>query len=165
MAMTQQQAHGILKLAMQMAGNPKTREQFFHTARQADPSIRLPADVQLAQFKRENVRERQEEKIRTEAEKAQEQQTAARKRLSKKYTEEQIVEIEAVAQKYGISDYDAAAKVYGSDLKPAKADSRPRRSSTWDLPEFEKYAKEPARAAQDAAYDLIDRFNAGERIA
>jgi lipopolysaccharide export LptBFGC system permease protein LptF len=164
MAMTPQQANGILKLAMQMAGNPKTRAQFFHTAQQADPSIRLPADVQLQQFKQQHVREREEEKIRTAAEKAQETQAAARKRLEKKYTEEQIAEIEAVAQKYGISDYEAAAKVYGADLKPAKPDSRPRKSSTWDLPEFDKFAKDPSRAAQDAAYDLIDRFNAGERI-
>jgi lipopolysaccharide export LptBFGC system permease protein LptF len=163
--MTPQQANGILKLAMQMAGNPKTREKFFNTAREADPTIRIPPDVQLAQFKREHVREKEEDKIRTAAEKAQEQQAAARKRLEKKYTEEQIAEIEAVAQKYGISDYDAAAKVYGADLKPAKADSRPRKSSTWDLPEFDRFAKDPSRAAQDAAYDLIDRFNAGERIA
>ena len=103
--------------------------------------------------------------MRTQAEKLQEQQTAARAKLRKKYNEDQIKEIETgVMQKYGINDYDAAAKVYGADLKPAKADNRPRRTSTWEMPDFEKFAKNPAQAANDLAYDLIDRHNAGERI-
>lgn len=166
MPMTSQQATGIVKLAMQMAGNPKTRDAFFHTARQADPSIRLPADVQLRQFEAKHTKEREEDKIRAQAEKAQDKQAAARAKLADRFTEEQIGEIEkGVMEKYGIADYEAAAKVYGSDLKPAKADARPRRTSTWEMPDFEKFAKNAAATANDIAYDMIDRFNAGERIA
>lgn len=166
MPMTPQQATGIVQLAMKMAGNPKTRAHFFATAQAVDPSIRLPADVQLAQFKHESKREREEDKIRAQAERLQEQQSAARAKLRRKYNEEQVKEIEEkVMQKYGISDYEAAAKVYGSDLKPAKVDNRPRRSSTWELPNFETFSKDPSRAAQEMAYDLIDRHNNGERIA
>lgn len=165
MAITNQQAVGIVKLAMQMAGNPKTRDTFFQTARAADPSIRLPADVQLRQFKQETKREKEEDKIRTEAERQQERQAAAREKLLTRYSEEQVAEIEkGVMQKYGVADYDAAAKIYASDLKPAKADARPRRTSTWEMPDFEKFAKAPAQVANDLAYDLIDRANAGERI-
>ena len=165
MPMTNQQAVGIVKLAMQMAGNEKTRDTFFNAARTVDPSIRLPADVQLRQFKAATVKEREEEKIRVAAEKAQEKQQSAREKLADRFTEEQIAEIEkGVMQKYGIADYEAAAKVYGADLKPAKADARPRRTSTWEMPYFEEFAKAPAKVANDIAYDMIDRANAGERI-
>ena len=167
MPMTVQQANGIIKLAMQMAGNPKTRDQFFETAHAADPSIRLPADVQLRQFKQENKREREEDKIRAAAEREQEKTSSAREKLiaSGRFTEDQVKEIETgVMAKFGISDYEAASKVYGADLKPAKADNRPRASSRWEMPQFEQFAKDPAKVANDIAYDLIDKARAGERI-
>jgi hypothetical protein len=168
MALAPQTTNDLAALALKLAGNPKTRAKFTRMVQEVSPSYRLPADVQLQEFEARSKREREEEKIRERAERAEERRTQARQGLinSGRYTEDQVVEIEAVMKKHGLpSDkYDAGAKLYGADISPARpnnANQPMRHGQIWEFPNIPGLLQNPEKAASDAAYAVIDEMRAG----
>ena len=155
----------LAALMLKLSGNPKTRRKQLAMIREVDPNYRIPADVQLEEYKEQVKREREEEKIRAQAEKSQERQTGQRQGLieSGKYTEEQVKEIEGVMRKYGLGDYDAGAKLYAADMTPAKASNanRPRHGQIWEFPDLPGLLQNPEKAATDAAYAVLDEMRSG----
>ncbi len=154
------------ELAMRLAGNPQTRPDFLKQMAKVDPSYRLPADVQFEDFKAQFKKEQEEKEIRTKAEQAQRNARNQRNKLinSGKYTEDQVKEIETgVMKKYGLNDYEAAAKVYAADIAPSKPSNRDkmRHGQIWEFPNLPGLLNNPEKAASDAAYAIIDEFRAG----
>jgi hypothetical protein len=76
----------------------------------------------------------------------------------KKFDDATVKEIEEkVMTKYGISDYEAGAKLYLSDFKPPP-NARPTSTGTWTFPDIPGLSEDPAKAAREAAHLVIDEF-------
>jgi hypothetical protein len=80
----------------------------------------------------------------------------------RKYAEDDVKKIEALMEKKGLTDYDDAAVLYAATLPPENlkpAGGPPVNNTTWEFPpEFEEYAKDPAKAARNAANGVITEF-------
>jgi hypothetical protein len=80
----------------------------------------------------------------------------------RKYAEDDVKKIEEMMQRKGISDYDDGATLYAATLPPMDPD--PNREmplpsgTTWDFPEWGKYAHDPNKAARDTAHTVITEF-------
>jgi hypothetical protein len=166
MAPNQQTLLELGQLALKLAGNQKTRRKFLAQVKEVDPNYRPPADVQLEDFKEQTKREREEEKIRAQAEQHQQRAAGQRQRLieSGKYTDDQVKEIEEkVMKRYGLNDYEAGAKLYAADLAPARPSNgqKARHGQIWEFPNIPGLLQNPEKAASDAAYAVIDELRAG----
>jgi hypothetical protein len=148
-------------LMLKLAGNPATRRRLLGMVKEIDPKYRAPADVQLEEFKEQSKREQAEARAKWEQQQLQRARTNQRQQLiaSGKYDEEQVKDIEAsVLKKYPTLDYEAAAKLYASDSSPARQRAAQRPSKHWELPWLEGLMDDPAKAANDTAYAMIDEF-------
>lgn len=163
---SQQTLMELGQLALKLAGNPKTRKNFLKDVQAVDPNYRPPADVQLEEFKAEIKKDQEEREIRAQAARQQNFRSNQRAKLisSGKYTEDQVKEIEtAVMKKYGLADYEAAAKLYAADVAPAKPSNREkfRHGQIWEFPNLPGLLQNPEKAASDAAYAIIDELRQG----
>jgi hypothetical protein len=148
------------RLAAQIGNNPKTRRTFMKALKEIDPDryARFP-DQKLEDKLEELDQARETEKIEREAEKLQVRRQAQRDSLAHRYSEEDIGKIEALMQANGLVDYEVGAKIYAADTRPASPNAEiPRPSATWTLPTFEGLAKDPANAARNHAYAVIDEL-------
>lgn len=152
------------KLALKVANNPKTRRQFLKAVKEVEPDRRFP-DQDVEDLREEVRAELDNERQERERERLAERLEAQRQGLLGRFTEEQIQDIEkTVMPKYGISDYEAAAKIYGADLAPAlPTHQQSRPGANWELPNFEGLHKDPAKAARDMAYKVIDEMRSPKR--
>ncbi len=152
-------------LALKLAGNPKTRGTFLRQVAAIDPTYRLPADVQLADLKNEIRRDKENDKIHRAAEvsAARENQQRAKLLEHGRYSEDQVKEIETVMNKYGLRDYEAGSKLYAADTAPARPSNRdrPRHGQIWEFPDLPGLLQNPEKAANDAAYAVLDEMRAG----
>lgn len=151
--------------ALQLAAHPETRTEFLKMQKKVQPGYRLPVDVEIADLRKELAEEKEKNKLESAGEKVARRQEEQRAALLGKYTPEEVKEIEdTVMTKYGLSDYDAASKIYGADHKPAKANINPLTSgATWSLPELPGLLEDPVKAAREAAVSVIDELNRGKR--
>ena len=80
----------------------------------------------------------------------------------RKYSEDDVKNIEALMQKKGISDYDDGATLYAATLPPLDPqpgiDIPPQQGATWEIPEFAKFGTDPVRASRDTAHQVITEF-------
>jgi hypothetical protein len=156
------------KLALQMSRNKDTRRDFLKTVKKIAPDYQLPGDQQVEDLRHEleESRLKAEEKARADAVTARlesQRSDLAEGRLiaGKKFTAEQIKEIEEkVMPKYGISDYEGAAKIYLGDNKPPPQVGRPG-STTWTFPDIPGLFEDPTKAAREAANTVIDELHRG----
>lgn len=164
-AISTQTEKDLAQLLLKLSGNPKTRRHTLAMIKAVDPNYRIPADVQLEEYKAQVAREKENDKITAQAEKSRERQQGQRQGLiqSGKYTEDQVKEIEGVMSKYGLGDYEAGAKLYAADMAPAKASNRdrPRHGQIWEFPDLPGLLQNPEKAANDAAYAVLDEMRAG----
>jgi hypothetical protein len=153
------------KLALKLAGNPKTRGAFVKAVKEVEPNYRPPADVQFSDFKDE-LRKEAAEREKKEKDDARKATTAAQRQTlldSGRYTEDQVAEIEAgVMKKYKLDDYDAAAKLYAADMKPSQPSNhdKMRHGQIWEFPDIPGLLNNPDKAASDMAYSVIDELRA-----
>ena len=147
------------KLALKVGNNPETRPEFIKAVKKVSPGARFPVDETNDRI---TALEQQlaDEKLRVQQAAVIANQEKQKSGLATKFSPEQIVEIESIMTKYGLSDYDAAAKIYGADFKPAKPSGREasRHGSTWEFPELPGLFDNPEKAARDAAYAVIDEL-------
>jgi hypothetical protein len=152
------------KLAVKLASNKDTRRGFIKAVKTVEPDRAFPDQdvVDLREEMEERLRAEREERA-TEA--LQARLAAARQGLAGRFTEEQIQEIETkVMPKYGLSDYEAAATLYGADLAPAiPSNQQPKPSANWELPDIPGLKDDPAKAAREHAFRVIDELRAPQR--
>jgi hypothetical protein len=88
----------------------------------------------------------------------------------RKYSEEQVKQIEELMMSRGIRSYDDGATLFAATNPPVdpEHDEAPRHGATYQFPTvgnvpFEEFAKNPASASRDMAHQLIDEFNRRKR--
>lgn len=80
----------------------------------------------------------------------------------RKWSEDEVKNIEALMQKKGITDYDDGAVLYAATEPPQ--DPRPGielpavHGSTWEFPEWSKFGSDPVKASRDTAHTVITEF-------
>jgi hypothetical protein len=105
--------------------------------------------------------QREADRLAADQERTRVRLEAQRASLADKYSAEQITEIETVMTKYGISDYEAGAKLYSADFKPSAQSStrdKIRHGTVWEFPELPGLFENPDKAARDMAVQVIDEF-------
>ena len=169
-----QTAMSLGLLLQRMSGNPKTRQKTLELVKELDPGYRLPADVQMEQFKAEQKAEREKEKAESNAAAAAQRRANGRKRMVDTHGEEIVKAIEAgPLKKYQNLSWDDAAKIYASENRDIITPNGPRPERTrhgqlWELPvpegsTAEAFLSNPEKVAQDVAYSMLDHFRAGGR--
>lgn len=88
----------------------------------------------------------------------------------RKFTEEQVKQIEALMEARGIRSYEDGATLYAATMPPVDPDheTAPRHGATYEFPTigtvpFEEFAKNPNAASRDMAHQLIGEFNRRRR--
>lgn len=93
-------------------------------------------DVEMEELRAEIKSDLEKEKQEREAEKVKLRLEAQRDSLKSRYEDKDISEIEKLMEKYGLSDYEAAAKLYAADTTPAEP-THDIGSQNWELPKVE----------------------------
>jgi hypothetical protein len=156
------------KLALRMSRNKDTRREFLKTVKKIAPDYQLPGDQQVEDLRLELAEKKQKEDDERRTKEITERLESQRSDLAdgrliagKKFTAEQIKEIEEkIMPKYGISDYEGAAKIYLGDNKPPPQVGRPG-STTWTFPDIPGLFEDPTKAAREAANTVIDELHRG----
>jgi hypothetical protein len=173
-----EQQASISDLFYELCHDPKTRKKARDLIKDRDPAL-------AAQFADVTVDERMEEFEAKQADKElKRQQDEHVRRLSEqraaliadgKYTEDQVKEMETgVMARYGLSDYKAAATLYASENPPATPTPPALKpgGATWEFPSvevggkvvpFADFAKDPAGASRNAAFNVIEGFGRSRR--
>ena len=162
-------------LLQRLSGNPKTRQRQLELVKELDPGYRLPADVQMEQFKAQHKVEQAKEKQETAQQQHAQRRANGRKRMVDTHGEEIVKAIEAgPLKKYPQLSWDDAAKIYAAenrDLVSPNGTPRPERmrhGQLWELPvpegsTAEAFLANPEKVAADTAYAMLDHFRAGGR--
>jgi hypothetical protein len=153
------------RLALRLSRNDKTRRPFLKQIKEVAPGYQLPGDQQVADLRAELDEQREKEATERKTREVHERLEAQRRALldgtllsGKKFDDATVKEIEEkVMTKYGISDYEAGAKLYLSDFKPPP-NARPTSTGTWTFPDIPGLSDDPAKAAREAAHLVIDEF-------
>jgi hypothetical protein len=168
----------LSQLAFQIAHNDKTREHFALLVNHVDPAKgKAFADVfmrrELAAFKQTINNERQQEKMTqiVEAQQSKRHEVIAKH----KYTPDQVKKVDDICTQYGLSDYDAAARIYSTYNPPEDPSLKPppemMAESTWDFPTvpgpdgkmlgFKDYIQNPRKYSNNTAMQMITEFKRG----
>jgi hypothetical protein len=153
------------RLALKLSRNDKTRRPFLKQIKEVAPNYQLPGDQQVADLRAELDERREKDETERRGREITERLEAQRRGLidgsllnGKKFDDATVKEIEEkVMTKYGISDYEAGAKLYLSDFKPPP-NARPSTTATWTFPDIPGLNDDPAKAAREAAHLVIDEF-------
>jgi len=77
----------------------------------------------------------------------------------RKYSEDDVKKIEDLMSRKGISDYDDGATLYAATLppvEPGQGGAPPiAHGQRWEIPGLKEYAKNPAKAANDRAHQVV----------
>lgn len=158
-----QQKEQLAELMYNIGNNPKTRKQTLKAIKEIDPDARF-SDLE-AEDLRQEIEEKfsEQEQLRLGRE-AQERQQRQRDSLvsSGRYSEEDLPKIEETMQKYGITDYEAGAKLYGADVEPARPTPEIK-GRVWEMPSFEGLKENPQTWGRKEAYKVIDELRSTRR--
>jgi hypothetical protein len=153
------------RLALRLSRNEKTRRPFLKQVKEVAPNYQLPGDQQVEDLRAELKETRDKEETERKTREVRERLEAQRRGLldgsllaGRKFDDDTVKEIEEkVMTKYGISDYEAGAKLYLSDFKPPP-NVRPSANASWTFPDIPGLNDDPAKAAREAAHLVIDEF-------
>jgi hypothetical protein len=157
------------KLSLKLARGKDTRRDFLKTVKKIDPNYMLPGDQQVQDLRTEMEDRDAARELKAATDASNARLEKQRQGLldgtllpGRKFDADQVKEIEEkVMPKYGISDYEAAAKIYASDLKPAKPSGKQPNGSNanWSFPDLPGLMDDPAKAAREAAHQVIDELH------
>jgi hypothetical protein len=153
------------KLALRLSRNEKTRRPFLKQVKEVAPGYQLPGDQQVADLRAELEERREKDETERRSKEVTERLEAQKRGLldgtlmsGRKFDADTVKEIEEkIMTKYGISDYEAGAKLYLSDFKPPP-NAKPTATATWSFPDIPGLMDDPAKAAREAAHQVIDEF-------
>ena len=165
-------AADLADLFHELSHNPKTRKVIAKAVKAAKPDsphAQAFSDVEL-EDKFEDFRSKQEEKdLQRRQEEMIAQMNAKRAALlnggqggGRKYSEDDVKNIEELMEKKGIIDYEDGATLYAATLPPV--DPQPGRDipyqhgTTWEFPEWARFSDNPQKAARDTAHQVITEF-------
>lgn len=154
------------KLMLKMSRNKQLRRPLLKMVQSIDQNYTLPGDQQVEDLRQELAHEREKNRISAASNEVKaklEQQRAgllSGSLLGRKYDDAQVADIEKVMTKYGIGDYEAGAKIYQTEARPERPTNKPG-SPSWTFPDLPGLMDDPARAARDAAYGVIDELRGG----
>ena len=160
------------KLQIKMARSPKQRAKLLSLVKEFDPNYQLPADMQVLNLRQELANKFEQDKVAAEQKAIKDKLERQRAGLltgetlpGRTFEEAQLPEIEKVMEKYGLSDYEAGAKLYASDLKPQRpaGSGRGSNGATWTFPDLPGLMDDPNGAARNAAYSVIDELQGARR--
>jgi len=157
-----------------LSHDKKTRKIIAKAVKDAMPDSPYAAqfaDIEQAERQEEFERQQEAKELKRQQEAAVAAMNAQRARLlggeaGRKYTEEQIKDIEKLMAEKGIVNYDDGAVIYShlqppSDPQPSK--DTPVHGSTWEFPEWSKYGKDPVGASRAVANQVITEFMKARR--
>lgn len=154
----------LAQLAIKLAANEKTKRPFLKAVKEVAPELyRSFPDQAIEDFREAEAERREKERLDAETAAVTARLAKQRKTLLKSYTEDQVKEIETgVMEKYGLADYEAAAKLYSADHAPVQQNGRQptKYGATWELPKYDGLLENPVKAARDMAHRVIDELNA-----
>lgn len=162
----QETVRELAKLNLRLSRGKDTRRDHLKNVKKIDPNYQLPGDQQVADLRLE-LDEKEEKRNLEAAQKAIKDRLEAQRAglidgtliPGRKFSAEDVKEIEdKIMPKYGIADYEGAAKIYLGDFKP-KADAARPGSTTWQFPDIPGLMDDPARAAREAANKVIDELH------
>jgi hypothetical protein len=152
------------RLTMRMSRHKDTRRPLLKQIKQVSPGYMLPGDQQVEDLRQEMAEKENARELKAAQDAVKQRLERQRAGLldgtllpGRKFDEEQVKEIEEkVMPKYGISDYEAGAKLYSADFKPATPKGAPiGGSATWTFPDIPGLMEDPAKAAREAAHSII----------
>ena len=165
-SLPQETVRELAKLNLRMSRHKDTRRDHLRNVKKIDPNYQLPGDQQVADLRAELDERREKDEREAAAKVITDRLEAQRRGLiegtlipGRKFSPEDVKEIEdKVMPKYGISDYEGAAKIYLGDFKAPNKLPTPH-GATWTFPDIPGLMDDPARAARDAAAKVIDELH------
>ena len=165
-------AAAVIKLSRGMANSTdmESRLNFYALAKKADPTIAIPSDVQMEQFRREQKASEESKEIERQKKEAVANQEKQRKALieSGRYDEATVKKIEEeIMTPRGIADYEVAATLYAhANPEPAVTlRARGESGATWDMPwagqtkeTVSQLMQNPRKIALNKAHAVIDEI-------
>ena len=165
-------AADLARLALDLSHNPKTRKQFGKLVREVKPDsshARAFSDIDLDDRMSEFERKQEEKETKRAQDAVLQRMNAQRSDLlsggadgsGRKYSEDDVKNIETLMQSKGIVNYDDGAILYAATLPPENgkpSNMPPVHGSTWEFPEWNKFSGDPTRAAREVAHDVIGEF-------
>ena len=153
------------RLALRLSRNEKTRRPFLKQVKEVAPNYQLPGDQQVEDLRAELAEAREKEQAERKSREVTNRLEKQRAGLidgtllaGRSFDDATVKEIEEkIMTKYGISDYEAGAKLYLSDFKPPP-NAKPSTTATWTFPDIPGLNDDPAKAAREAAHQVIDEF-------
>lgn len=154
------------KLSLKMSRNKDTRRDFLKVMKKIQPGYVLPGDQQVEDLRQELADKEAAAELKRSEDAVKNRLEAQRKGLldgtlipGRTFDEAAVKEIEEkVMPKYGLSDYEAGAKLYAADLKPARPSGTPSSGASWTLPDLPGLLEDPSKAAREDAHRVIDEL-------
>lgn len=161
-----------------LAHNPKTRKLVAQAVREGlpdSPEARSFSDIEASERQEAWERKQEEREIKRQADEELARMNTQRARLltggvngeGRKYSEDDVKSIEKLMQDRGIRDYEDGATLYAATLPPeapkAGRDYPEVNGTTWEFPEWAKFAKDPAKASRETANQVITELMRARR--
>jgi len=147
-------------LALKLFQNPKTKASFTKLIKEVDPSFESPVG-DIEELRNEIKNHKEEMTIQTAAREEQRNREKARAKIKAKYDDSAMKVIEEeIMPKYGISDYEAASKIYDYDLPKPKKEPGAMYGARWTMPAIDELISDPAGWAKSAAIDEVEKIMA-----
>lgn len=156
------------KLALKLARGKDTRRSFLKDVKKIDPNYTLPGDQQVADLRQELEDKEAERTLKQQQDEIKNRLERQRQGLmdgtlipGKKFDADSLKEIEEkIMPKYGISDYEGAARIYLGHNATAPQQQKPSGAGTsWTFPDIPGLMDDPTKAAREAAAKVIDELH------
>lgn len=158
----------LADLFHELSHDPKVRGELgrvIKKARPDSPHARAFFDVEVDD-KIETLRKEQADRdLKTQQDAVLSRMNAQRASLltgdtGRKYSEDDVKQIEALMEKKGISDYEDGAILWASTQPPiTKPGNEPtQHGTTWEFPEWADFGKDPIGASRRRAQEVIAEF-------
>jgi hypothetical protein len=171
-------AEDLGNLAYELGHDPKTRKAFGKLVREAKPDsphARAFSDVDMedkfAAFEEKQAKKeleaQQQGYLANMNRQRQNLLTGGADGNGPKYDEDTVKKIEKFMEENGITNYSHGAVLYANEnpplTPPGDEDIPNQHGDRWELPEFEKFNKDPDGAARSTAYQVIKEFRQKRR--
>ena len=156
-------------LLHELSTDKKTRKIIAKAIREKHPDSPYAqqfVDVDQEEKFEEFKRKQEEDALKRQHDVMVETMNAKRRRLldgtdGRKFSEDQVKEIETLMQSRGIVDYDDGAIIYAAKQPPDNPQPTPAQAvhgTTWEFPEWGKFGKDPVKASREIAGNVITEF-------
>jgi hypothetical protein len=156
-------------LLHELSQDKKTRKKVAEAIKALHPDS--PYAAQFTDVEQEDrfeafQREQEDKAIKNQQKAVLDAMNAKRHRLiegadGRKFSEDQVKEIEALMQARGIVDYDDGAVLYSASKppdSPQPGKDIPMHGTTWEFPEWGKFGADPVKASREIAAQTIGEF-------